>query len=64
MIFQQYQIISCLDVNECDEQEVNCGTLAECVNTPGSYKCQCIKGFSGSCENCISTYSFGTSLLI
>lgn len=32
------------DVNECTKQDV-CGAGGQCVNMPGSYKCECHKGF-------------------
>jgi len=46
-----YTIIT-LDINECET--VSCHEKAQCVNTDGSYECQCKLGYSGdgktSCE--------------
>jgi hypothetical protein len=38
-----------LDVNECDpvDGEAECHNHATCINTDGSYKCECDPGFSG-----------------
>ncbi len=32
------------DVNECSKQDI-CGVGGQCVNLPGSYKCECHSGF-------------------
>uniref|UniRef100_A0A8C9VFY4 Fibrillin 2b n=1 Tax=Scleropages formosus TaxID=113540 RepID=A0A8C9VFY4_SCLFO len=34
------------DNNECNAQPNVCGTRASCLNTPGSFNCECQKGFS------------------
>lgn len=33
------------DVNECDQEE--CGDGGECVNTYGSFYCNCSEGYDG-----------------
>ena len=38
------------DVNECET--VLCGPNADCINTFGSYNCQCRQGFEGNGFNC------------
>ncbi|XP_054984739.1 adhesion G protein-coupled receptor E5 isoform X3 [Sorex araneus] len=36
----------CEDINECAPSlNVSCGRLADCVNTEGSYHCECISGY-------------------
>lgn len=48
-----YQIKSdeqnkCVDVNECMDTLLNdCHTSADCMNSVGSYRCQCRTGFIG-----------------
>ncbi|KAK2187175.1 hypothetical protein NP493_173g04024 [Ridgeia piscesae] len=36
---------SCTDIDECDTQGVCAGEKQTCVNSPGSYKCNCDKGY-------------------
>ena len=38
----------CEDINECDGGSAisNCSEHALCINTPGSYRCQCSDGFT------------------
>jgi hypothetical protein len=49
-----------VDINECENEEMQAcpGTNSECVNTLGSFQCQCLTGFAeinGSClGKCIS----------
>ncbi|XP_039176835.1 nidogen-2 isoform X2 [Crotalus tigris] len=35
----------CVDVNECTEGFSRCGQGALCLNTPGSYRCECPRGY-------------------
>lgn len=32
------------DVDECTEKTANCPGNSKCVNTPGSYRCECPAG--------------------
>ena len=45
----------CIDVNECEEQEVKCAENASCQNSFGSHSCECDSGYRGngrlSCED-------------
>ena len=34
-----------LDIDECALNP--CGDNAQCINTPGTYRCQCIQGYIG-----------------
>ena len=43
-IFHECVLILSLDVNECSKLDI-CGQGGQCVNLPGSYKCECHKGF-------------------
>ena len=40
------------DINECGTQSTMCGKNAECINTEGSFSCECIAGFFGDGYNC------------
>ncbi|XP_053693296.1 cartilage oligomeric matrix protein [Sabethes cyaneus] len=35
----------CSDINECADGSARCGKNSMCVNTEGSYECQCNRGF-------------------
>lgn len=43
---------SCVDINECLEQTFTCHENSDCMNTVGTYKCECIKGFIGDGTYC------------
>ncbi|XP_029942368.1 nidogen-2 [Salarias fasciatus] len=36
---------NCYDVDECAESLTTCGAHAQCVNLPGSHRCQCQNGY-------------------
>ncbi|XP_055083265.1 nidogen-2 isoform X2 [Periophthalmus magnuspinnatus] len=36
---------NCYDVDECAESASSCGAHAQCVNLPGSHRCQCQAGY-------------------
>jgi hypothetical protein len=38
----------CVDIDECRSSPNICGERANCLNLPGSYKCQCDAGFIGT----------------
>ncbi|XP_067352710.1 adhesion G protein-coupled receptor E5-like [Channa argus] len=44
---------ACVDINECEEHESNCGKNSLCFNTNGSFYCVCQDGFihSGGARN-------------
>lgn len=44
------------DKNECDKGEGNCDENALCINTEGSYRCQCQSGYFGDGEKCDGNY--------
>ncbi|XP_069473611.1 uncharacterized protein [Ambystoma mexicanum] len=49
----------CQDINECDQSNHMCPNTSRCTNTDGSYRCQCLAGFTG--PNC-SAFSVTTTL--
>uniref|UniRef100_A0A8C9L834 Fibrillin-2 n=1 Tax=Pavo cristatus TaxID=9049 RepID=A0A8C9L834_PAVCR len=56
---------SCNYLDECSNGTHQCSVNAQCVNTPGSYRCACAEGFTGDgftcsdlCENYIDECSF------
>lgn len=38
----------CVDVDECRNAEKSCGPFSSCINTPGSFKCECQAGYVGT----------------
>ena len=51
------------DIDECVGDP--CLNSGNCSNTPGSYKCECIKGFEGkNCEKGIISVNFGSYSLV
>lgn len=42
---------SCDDIDECHEGTARCGANTRCVNTPGSYRCDCNQGFTRNTSN-------------
>lgn len=59
-----------LDIDECNTAQHNCTELQTCTNTPGSFVCSCLPGYTESlispllCEGitCIPTYISNTSV--
>ena len=41
------------DINECSDGTALCATNADCTNTPGSFTCDCNRGYSGNGLNCV-----------
>ena len=39
------------DVNECEDETISCDPNASCLNTIGSYQCNCNTGYSGTGED-------------
>ena len=41
-----------IDVNECANNNGNCHSQANCTNTPGTFTCTCLDGYSGDGITC------------
>ena len=41
------------DINECTAGTYTCPTNTGCVNTIGSYTCQCVAGYEASGNICV-----------
>lgn len=55
---RQRQRQKCVDVNECADGKLNrCHSHAKCINTIGSYKCQCKRGYLGNGFECHKWFS-------
>lgn len=51
----------CIDINECQEDTHRCSLQAECINTYGSYQCDCQFGLLGSGLACYKAGYYETS---
>lgn len=51
---QGYHGIGCEDIDECVLGLHDCSINAACINNPGSYKCECYKGWHGNGRICVS----------
>ena len=47
-----YLFVVLTDDDECTSGEANCDRNAKCINTLGSYKCDCVPGYSGDGYTC------------
>ena len=45
-------MIKTIDIDECLTNNGGCGEQATCINTIGSYKCECNEGYSGDGISC------------
>uniref|UniRef100_A0A671U8B5 Nidogen 2 n=1 Tax=Sparus aurata TaxID=8175 RepID=A0A671U8B5_SPAAU len=50
---------NCYDIDECAEGLSTCGAHAQCMNLPGSHRCQCQSGFEFGFDGrtCVVTHS-------
>ncbi|XP_073801130.1 adhesion G protein-coupled receptor E3 [Danio rerio] len=51
LIFVVRQGVQCVDINDCVDGNIDCGSDAICVNTEGGYYCTCESGFISSSGN-------------
>lgn len=49
-------ILTVSDDNECETGLNECDEHADCVNTLGSYECNCLEGFRGDGFECRGMY--------
>ncbi|XP_068670511.1 uncharacterized protein [Montipora foliosa] len=59
--------VSVEDFDECKAHQDNCGHHATCVNTEGSFECNCNDGFEGdgiSCEGVLTDEGNSTEVII
>ena len=54
--------IHCIDINECFKHTHNCATNENCINTIGSFLCECSSGYEWD-ENDACVGQFITLLL-
>ena len=47
--------LNILDIDECSQDSNKCGSNGDCINTPGSYDCECRNGYKNEGENCTGT---------
>lgn len=40
-------LVNLKDIDECEDVPNRCQETARCVNTPGSFRCQCARGYTG-----------------
>jgi len=41
-----------VDVDECAVNNRGCSPSADCINTPGSFDCTCLPGYTGDGVTC------------
>ena len=49
-------VVTPTDIDECTEGTHDCDVNALCMNTPGSFECMCLAGFTGDGRTCEGTY--------
>ena len=60
--FTQNATGSCYDINECETGANECHNESICMNTKGSYKCQCKDEFTGNgtfCKGMFFQFPYG-----
>ena len=53
----EFRCVLLIDIDECSASTDNCDTNAYCLNTPGSFLCECNSGFTGNGTICEGTYT-------
>ena len=57
-------MLSHTDIDECASGTHNCDANAQCINTIGSFKCNCVQGYSGNGVECSGTFVGAWALYI
>ena len=57
-----YVIFKIPDINECNDTTHMCSDNATCINTAGSYECECFDGFIGNGFNCFGKFYRNNSI--
>ena len=57
VVLNFYSIWMSLDINECASSKRPCHEQANCVNTKGSYECNCKSGYSGDGRLCTRKFT-------
>ena len=42
-----------LDIDECQNENTDCQNFAHCINSQGSYNCECNDGYKLEGQSCI-----------
>lgn len=50
--------VNSTDIDECNDGQALCSNGGSCVNLEGSYRCDCIKGWTGKTCNEGITYLY------
>lgn len=51
-VFSSSSIFIVVDIDECSAKSHDCDPLATCINTNGSFKCDCNEGYTGDGKSC------------
>ena len=53
-----------IDIDECAAMQYQCSSVADCINTPGGYRCKCQNGFRGDGKTCERKSNHNAFLII
>ena len=62
-VYMLQRFISSSDIDECTNGNDTCHINATCINTVGSYDCECLSGFMGDGFNC-SSNNYGSNMIL
>ena len=48
-----FEGVNCVDIDECSTSKHTCYRDFKCRNTPGSFECYCLEGFTAAEEDCV-----------